>query len=79
MAAVEHAPGKSIVGAETVSGQRNIRLLLADVDGCACRKLNPGILVMQFAQGRATKNVPGAIDGARPRGARRCRSIANAH
>jgi hypothetical protein len=46
MAAVEHAPGKSIVGAETVSGQRNIRLLLADVDGCACRKLNPGILVI---------------------------------
>jgi Cof subfamily protein (haloacid dehalogenase superfamily) len=33
MTAVEHAPGKSIVGAETVSGQRNIRLLLADVDG----------------------------------------------
>ena len=27
------ATGKSIVGAETVSGQRNIRLLLADVDG----------------------------------------------
>src|ERR1700720_3727917 len=33
MTAVEHAPGRSIVGAETVSGQRNIRLLLADVDG----------------------------------------------
>src|SRR5258708_32079606 len=30
---------------------------------CACRKLNPGILVMQSAQGWATKNVPGAIDG----------------
>jgi hypothetical protein len=27
------ASGKSIVGAETLSGQRNIRLLLADVDG----------------------------------------------
>ena len=27
------ATGKSIAGAETVSGQRNIRLLLADVDG----------------------------------------------
>jgi transposase len=34
---------------------------------CACRKLNPGILVMQSAQGWATKNVPGAIDGARDR------------
>jgi hypothetical protein len=32
---------------------------------CACRKLNPGILVMQSVQGWATKNVPGAIDGAR--------------
>src|SRR5260370_9015997 len=35
---------------------------------CACRKLNPGILVMQSAQGWATKNVPGAIDGARALG-----------
>jgi hypothetical protein len=35
------------------------------VDTCACRKLNPGILVMQPAQDWATKNVPGAIDGAR--------------
>ena len=34
---------------------------------CACRKLNPGILVMQPAQDWATKNVPGAIDGARDR------------
>jgi hypothetical protein len=34
---------------------------------CACRKLNPDILVMQSAQGWATKNVPGAIDGARDR------------
>jgi hypothetical protein len=33
----------------------------------ACHKLNPGILVMQSAQGWATKNVPGAIDGARDR------------
>ena len=36
-------------------------------DTCACRKLNPGILVMQPAQDWATKNVPGAIDGARDR------------
>ena len=34
---------------------------------CACRKLNPGILVMQSAQGWATTNAPGAIDGARDR------------
>src|SRR3981189_3999623 len=33
----------------------------------ACRKLNPAILVMQSAQDWATKNVPGAIDGARDR------------
>src|ERR1700759_4692059 len=39
-----------------------------DVDmGCACRKLNPGILVMQSAQDWATTNAPGAIDGARDR------------
>jgi hypothetical protein len=36
-------------------------------DTCACRKLNPGISVMQPAQDWATKNVPGAIDGARDR------------
>jgi hypothetical protein len=34
---------------------------------CACRKSNPDILVVQSAQGWATKNVPGAIDGARDR------------
>ena len=44
-------------------GRRSIQLSY----GCACRKLNPGILVMQSAQGWATKNVPGAIDGARDR------------
>jgi hypothetical protein len=31
----------------------------ADAIGCACRKSNPGILVMQPAQNWATKNVPG--------------------
>jgi hypothetical protein len=35
--------------------------------GCACRKSNPGILVMQPAQDWAAKNVPDAIDGARDR------------
>jgi hypothetical protein len=34
---------------------------------CAFRKLNPGISVMESAQDWATKNVPGAIDGARDR------------
>jgi hypothetical protein len=34
---------------------------------CACRKLNPAILVMQAAQDWATKNAPDAIDGARDR------------
>ncbi len=34
---------------------------------CACRNLKPAILVMQSAQDWATKNVPGAIDGARDR------------
>jgi Cof subfamily protein (haloacid dehalogenase superfamily) len=38
MTAVEHGDRKSIVGAETVSGQRNIRLLLADVDGTLVTK-----------------------------------------
>jgi hypothetical protein len=37
------------------------------VDGCACRKFNPGILVMDSAQEWATKNVSGAIDGTRDR------------
>ena len=35
--------------------------------GCACRKLYPGILVMQSAENWATKNLPSAIDGARDR------------
>src|ERR1700678_1222605 len=39
----------------------------ASTTRCACRKLNPGILVMQSAQDWATNNVPGAIDGARDR------------
>jgi hypothetical protein len=37
------------------------------VNACACRKLNPAILVMQSAQDWATKNVSGALDGARDR------------
>jgi hypothetical protein len=32
---------------------------------CGCRKLNPAILVVQSAQDWATKNVSGALDGAR--------------
>ena len=42
-------------------------LIAGLLNRCACRKLNPGILVMQPAQDWATKNVPGAIDGARDR------------
>jgi hypothetical protein len=37
--------------------------IVGNVETCACRKLNPGILVMHSAQDWATKNVPGAIDG----------------
>jgi len=40
---------------------------IAGFHSCACRKLNPAILVMQPAQDWATKNAPGAIDGARDR------------
>src|ERR1700722_3624166 len=36
-------------------------------DGCACRKSNPNILVVQPAQDRAAKNGPGQFDGARDR------------
>jgi hypothetical protein len=35
--------------------------------GCACRKSNPKILVVQPAQDRAAKNGPGQFDGARDR------------
>jgi len=42
-------------------------ILKGRFESCACRKLNPAILVMQSAQDWATENVPGAIDGARDR------------
>jgi hypothetical protein len=51
--------------ARAYRSQANV--LKAKKKSCACRKLNSGILVMQSAQGWATKNVPGAIDGARDR------------
>src|SRR3989475_12359398 len=38
-----------------------------DLRGCACRKSNPNILVVQPAQDRAAKNGPGQFDGARDR------------
>jgi hypothetical protein len=41
-----------------------VRLAASTRCTCACRKLNPAILVMQSAQGWATQNVPGAIDEA---------------
>jgi len=43
------------------------RYLGATGDGCACRKSNPNILVVQPAQDRAAKNGPGQFDGARDR------------
>jgi len=33
-------------------------------DGCACRKSNPNILVMQSAQDRTAKNMPGSVNTA---------------
>jgi hypothetical protein len=30
--------------------------------GCACRKSNPGILMMQAAKHRRAKNVPGPLN-----------------
>jgi len=33
-------------------------------DLCACRKSNPDILVVQPAENRAAKNVPGPLDRA---------------
>jgi SRSO17 transposase len=44
-----------------------IRIARRDFNRGACRKLNPGISVMESAQDWATKNVSGAIDGARDR------------
>ena len=48
---------------------RPVKVMIINMFGgtCVCRKLNPGISVMQSAQDRATKNAPGAIDGARDR------------
>ena len=53
--------------ASSISRMRFLQPRAITRPSCACRKLNPGILVMQSAQGWATKNVPGAIDGARDR------------
>ncbi len=41
--------------------------IMAFLNRCACRKLDSDILMMKSAQDWATKNVPGAIDGARYR------------
>jgi hypothetical protein len=40
---------------------------VVDDHGCAYRKSNPNILVVQSAEDGAAENVPGAIDGARDR------------
>jgi hypothetical protein len=49
------------------AGVRDGKQPVIPITGYACRKLNPGILVTQSAQGWATKNVPVAVDGARDR------------
>jgi hypothetical protein len=64
--------GKQLTGASDVVGasafgEQAVVANAMQAFGCACRKLNPGIFVMESAQGWATKNVPGAIDGARDR------------
>jgi hypothetical protein len=46
---------------------RTTSSVIATGVACACRKLNPAISVMESTQYWATKNVPGAIDGARDR------------
>jgi hypothetical protein len=50
------------IGTSTLYGLK--QAVDAAGEPCACRKLNPGILVMQSTQDWATKNVPGSIDGA---------------
>ena len=52
---------------EVARAEHNNVVKAFPADRCACRKLNPAILVMQSAQDWATTNVPGAIDGARDR------------
>ena len=49
------------------ANKRPVEFLFTGRRGCACRKSNPDILVMESAQDWATKNVSGAIDGARDR------------
>jgi hypothetical protein len=43
------------------------RETLRQIFGCACRKSNPGILVVQSTQDRTAKNVSSALNGARCR------------
>jgi hypothetical protein len=63
----ERESPKSDCNFEAVQDNRIRHRWMISDGRCACRKLNPGILVMQPAQDWATKNVPGAIDGARDR------------
>jgi hypothetical protein len=47
--------------------QPSFKLIGKQRDGCACRKSDPSILVVQPARDRAAKNGPGQFDGARDR------------
>jgi hypothetical protein len=45
-------------------GRRQILWFGVTANPCACRKSNPNILVMQSAQDRTAKNVPGSVNTA---------------
>ena len=53
--------------ARRIEALEPLKALYAEISACACRKLDSDILMMKSAQDWATKNVPGAIDGARDR------------
>jgi hypothetical protein len=54
------------IALDRFNGHRH-ELAVAHQDPRACRKSNPGILVVQPAENWAAKNLPGPFDGARER------------
>ena len=66
---LDHAELDDLVRAMIETGRFGVEqdADLVSCPGCACRKSNPNILVMQPAQDRAAKNGPGQFDGARDR------------